>query len=234
MELINEHYVTYIPNRGDDIELMKQNAAEVFSLAKRTYANIGGIGKASNVEEFIDQYIESPKIGMWKLVKRGNKIVAGIIYRSDRGGRKAVYAFQDGTEQGKRDLAKIFNEDFKLTDRGSWAEASGKALITMLKQGAELVPSDVAKVLIDPDIQQMPDGYFYKRKLTGLGVKTKALVGFPPTDMKGTKLSTEDYNKFKELAIMYYEEDHNKEELTNENILSFHNFCKSIPKNNIV
>ena len=224
MELINEHYVTYIPSRDNDIELMKKDAAEVFFLVQRTYANIGGIGKASNVDEFIEQYIESPKIGMWKLVRRGDKIVAGIIYRSDRGGRKAVCGFQDGTEQGKKDLAKIFSDDFKLKDRGAWAEASGKALMTMLKQGGELVPSDVAKILIDNDIQQLPDGYFYRRELTGLGIKTKALVGFPMANVKGTKLSSDDYNKFKALAIKYHEEDNHA---MNENILNFEDFCNN-------
>lgn len=223
---INEKFVTFIPSRDNDIELMKQYAEEVFTLAQRTYAKIGGIGKASNLKEFIEQYIESPKIGMWKLVRRGDKIVAGIIYRSDRGGRKAVCGFQDGTEQGKQDLAKIFQEDFKLKDRGSWSEASGKALVTMLKQGGELIPNEVAKVLIDADIQQMPDGYFYRRELTGIGTKTKALVGFPPTDIAGTKLSPEEFEKFKQLAIKYHNEDNAA--ISESKVLNFNEYVDSM------
>ena len=205
--LLTEHFVTLIPNRDNDTKQMLELASEVFSKIEKAYEYCGGIAKAHNLEEFVTHYIESPKIGMWKLVRRGNEIVAGCIYRVDSGGRKSVCAFSDGTEQGKRDLAKIYQEDYTLKERGAWSEKSGKALTLALKQGAEIVPAEVAVQLIDPDIETMPDEFFYKRSIKGLGVKTKALVGFPPTEIKGYKLDEETYQKFKDLAIQYENED---------------------------
>lgn len=208
--LLTEHFVTLIPNRDNDTKQMMELAPDVYEKIQKAYAYCGGIAKANNLENFITYYIESPKIGMWKLVRRGNDITAGCIYRVDRGGRKSVCGFSDGTDRGKKDLAKIFQEDYTLKERGAWSEKSGKALTFALKQGAELVPAEVAKELIDPDIEVMPDGFFYKRSIRGLGVRTKALVGFPPSDMRGYKLDEETYQKFKNLAIQYEKEDDEK------------------------
>lgn len=53
------------------------------------------------------------------MVRRGNKITAIKIYSTKRGGRKGIVIATDGTDQGKKDIAKILEEDYKLKERGA-------------------------------------------------------------------------------------------------------------------
>lgn len=111
---LNEHFVTLM----DKKEMLKYGN-QVYNILQRTYAPIGGLLGCNSVDELISD------TDFWKLVRRGDKITACMIYSSKRGGRKIVFGGQDGTLQGKQDFYSICKEDIKITGRNAWAEVSG-------------------------------------------------------------------------------------------------------------
>jgi hypothetical protein len=54
---------------------------------------------------------------MWKLVRRNGKIIAMKAYKFKKGGSKANWGGSDGTEQGKKDIMKSYQEDRMCKDR---------------------------------------------------------------------------------------------------------------------
>jgi len=179
---IAERYVNLI---GQD-ESKQKYAKEVYELIQKSYAPIGG-NKGAGFES-PERMIE--KIPFWKLVRKGNKIVAGALYK-DKGGRKRVAVFSDGTDQGKIEVGKIYKEEFSR----AYFEVSDSALGFMVKLlGVDFIKKyskshDEVKKLIgddivtdvpadDPHLTRLPQlkKYFYRRKL-GSAVKTKILLG---------------------------------------------------------
>lgn len=193
-QLITEHFVNCL-NKED----MKPYADEVWKMLQKTYEYCGGMAGMDSVDQLIDETT------MWKLVRKNNKIVAGIFYSDKRGGRKACYACNDGTELGIQSLKKIMIEDNLLPDRQAWGEYSGKAVSTMFNQGAMPVPASIAKeIMKDKEFLEIKsDGYYYTRKIGG-HPHTKLMMGNPKGKID---VPEEVRQKLKELARKYDAED---------------------------
>ena len=94
---------------------------EVFSMLQKTYEKLGGIHGTG----FRDPEDMAANIPMWKLVKRGNRIVTAVLYK-DKEGRKVVASATDGSDEGKAGLIEIFRDDLKL--QRSYGERSAMSL----------------------------------------------------------------------------------------------------------
>jgi hypothetical protein len=131
----------------------------IWDILQKSYAPIGGFLTASSKEDLIN------KTGLAKLVRKDGKIVAVKIYKDDKG-RKSIAAGTDGSEEGKRWLIKMFQEDVNLGR--AWGEFSGKAEHLMLKHGGVPMPNALAaQVLGKPIISLHPDGFHYTREIMG-------------------------------------------------------------------
>lgn len=211
-QLITEHFVTCTSK-----EEMKRYAKEVYDMLQECYKYIGGIAGINSADELIEN------TDFWKLVRRGGsqtstgKITAAKLYKVKDGMRKCNCAGFDGTEQGKKDLLKIYQEDAMLKDRKVYGEFSGKAVSTVLKQGGIPVPNVIAQqMLSDKEVELMDDGWYYKRELGDGKKHIKLMAGnLPGKSYNEEKPSDELVTQLKDLAKKYFEEEH-KEEHTNE------------------
>lgn len=163
--IINEHFVTCFEPAE-----MEKWLDQVWNMLEEAYKYCGGV-KGITKEALI------PESDLWKLVKRGNKLTAAVLYTMKRGGRKACYMASDGTKQGKDDLDMIIFEDAKMTDRDAWTEVSGRAIKVFLRNGHLPVPNTVAReIMKDKEFDELKDdGWFYTRKIGG-EPKTKIMV----------------------------------------------------------
>jgi hypothetical protein len=179
--MLNERFVNLL---GKD-EKKSEYAKEVFAMIQKSYESIGG-QKGNGFKSANDMIANIP---FWKLVRRSGKIVAGAMYR-DKGGRKRVAVFTDGTIAGKKGIASIMKEDF---DR-AYFEVSGPSLgfavkllgIDFVKSFAK-TPEEAASIL-KTDLDEVPEKdsyitkypalkqYFYQRDLGGK-LNTKIMLG---------------------------------------------------------
>ncbi len=174
--MLLESYVNII----DDKDEKERYFDEVWALLNKAYAKIGGV-KGTNKDEMMQDNI------LWKLVRKGNKIVACQIYKLTNHGRKVVLggARKDDvtgeTDPVAKDaFYKIVDDDVKLTDRMAYAEVSdAMEHIYINKKGAQVIPAEtVQKLLPHKQIQIQPDGYHYTRMIDGEPI-TKIMVGYP-------------------------------------------------------
>lgn len=101
----------------------QEDKEQYFDSVKRiltsSYSAIGGLKSIRDYTDLLnDRYL-------WKLVRRGDRITACAIYKTEDGGRKISALGTDGSEQGKKDLYMILDEDLRFSNRGMWAEVSG-------------------------------------------------------------------------------------------------------------
>ena len=193
-QLITEHFVNC--HTSED---MAKYAEEIWPLLQKTYEYCGGMAGMDSADQLIKE------TDLWKLVRKNDKIVAGIFYSYKRGGRKSCYACNDGTELGIRSLKKIMQEDNLIPDRQAWGEYSGKAVSTMFNQGGMPIRADIAKeIMKDKEFLEIkPDGYYYTRKIGGQP-HTKLMMGNP----KGkTEVPEEIRQELKNLARKYDADD---------------------------
>lgn len=197
-EFINEHFVTLTKK-----EDMKKYADEVWDILQQSYKYCGGIAGINNVDELIDD------TDMWKLVTRNGKVTAMKAYKFKKGGRKANCGGFDGTDQGKKDIMKIYQEDGMMKDRKQYGEYSGKAVSTVLKTGGIPVPAGVAMTMLEPkEVEPCEDGWFFTRKLGDGKVHHKIMIGnLPNGKYDDEKPSEELIYMLKELAKKYSAED---------------------------
>ena len=164
---------------------------EVYSALQQAYSAIGGI-KGSGFENADDMVKNIP---MWKLSRKDGKIVAGVLYK-DKGGRKIVASFTDGTTEGKKQLADILKNEFTR----SYTEVS-EAALGFIKKVAGVdtitkfaIPREKVKEMLklkdDEFSTEVPDGdrnvkalptlkdFFYQRKIGG-HFHTKIMLGNP-------------------------------------------------------
>lgn len=204
-QLITEHFVNIF--KKDD---MAKYADEIYKMMVKCYEYCGGMAGMDSPQQLIDETT------FWKLVRRTDRITAGIVYSDKRGGRKMCYCFNDGTEQGVKDCKKIMEEDSLLPDRQAWGEFSGKAVSTMFNQGAMPVPANIAKeIMKDKEfIEIKPDGYYYKRIIGGKP-RTKLMMGNPRGKVE---VSPEICAKLKELARKYDSDDNTDKPIIPSNV----------------
>ena len=197
-QLITEHFLT-LTNKED----MKKYGDEVWDILQKSYAYIGGIAGINSIDDLIED------TDLWKLVRRDNKITAIKAYKLKNGGRKSNCGGTDGTEQGKKDIMKIYQEDGLMKDRHQYGEYSGKAVSIVLKTGGIPVPAAIAQTILEPKkIEICQDGWFYIRKLGDGKSHHKLMIGnLPNGKYNDEKPSEELIHILKELAKKYYAED---------------------------
>ena len=131
----------------------------IWDILEKSYAPIGGFKSAKDKEDLMR------KSGLTKLVTKDGKVVAVKIYK-DELGRKSIAGGTDGSNEGKKWLIKMSEEDVKLNR--SWGEVSGAMEHIMLKKGAVPIPSSMAaEILGKPILSYDPDGYHYTREIQG-------------------------------------------------------------------
>lgn len=183
--LLSERVLNLFVNDKAEREMY---AEEVYEMLQTAYKDIGGI-KGTGLDSPADMVKNIP---MWKLVRRGGKISAVVLYK-DKGGRKSVAVATNGMNQGRKDLAMIFRDEIKMNR--SYSEKSGKALAFL----AKVLPDDVgledvsmtydeAEKIIGDEVRRPPSDdvelerhptvadRFYQR-LLGDTWKTKLMVG---------------------------------------------------------
>jgi hypothetical protein len=149
-------------------EQMSKYIDVIWDILEKSYAKIGGFKSAKDKEDLMR------KSGLTKLVVKDGRVVAVKIYK-DELGRKSIAGGTDGTDEGKKWLIKICEEDVKLNR--AWGEVSGKMEHIMLKGGAVPIPSSMAaRILGKPILSYDPDGYHYTREIMG-EPHTKIMVG---------------------------------------------------------
>jgi len=179
---LNERVLNLFTKDKDERE---KYADTVFDMLQQSYKSQGGI-KGSGFNSAEDMI---KKIPFWKIVRKNDKIVAGILYK-DKGGRKGVASFTDGSDAGKDALIDIKKDEFGR----SYSEISGNALGFTKKilgldfiikyaktpeeaekiSGEELseVPDDDENVRYTPQLKD----YFYQREIGGK-MHTKIMIG---------------------------------------------------------
>ena len=206
IQFINEHFLT-VTNKDD----MKKYADEVWDILQKSYAYIGGVAGANSIDDIIED------TDMWKLVRRNGHITAMQAYKYKQGGRKTNCCGSDGTEQGKKDIMKIYQEDGLMKDRKQYGEYSGKAISAMLKSGGIPVPNSIAQTLLEPkEVEPCEDGWFFIRKLGDGKYHHKLMIGnLPNGKYKDEQPSPELIQMLKDLARKYSAED--EKEHSNKN-----------------
>jgi hypothetical protein len=151
----------------------RKYADQVWSMLQTTYAKMGGYKGAASAEELVTQP------GIWKLVRRGDRITALVLYR-DQQGRKSVASATDRTPQGLQDLMMIKSED--LRQQRAWGEVSGRMEQIMLDLGGQPLSNKLAATLTQKKIISLnPDGVHYTRLISG-EPHEKIIIGFPKID----------------------------------------------------
>lgn len=209
--LINEHFETLF---NSDINKRKQYAKQVYDMVVKAYEYLGGLAGCKSYEDFQKQYVhdERNKNLMWKLVRRGDTITACKIYGLNSLGRKSVVMASLDTEQGKNDLNKILSEDYKMTDRHAWSEASGKALGKALNMGAIPLPNHMLSSLLPKKLKNGEiefienENYFYKRLIKGEW-HTKMLIGQPTNSKEKIPAPKELIDDLKQRSKKYMEDE---------------------------
>lgn len=171
-QMISEHFV----NCKNEDE-MKKYGKVVWDILTKAYEYCGGIKNVNGVDDLIKD------THLWKLYRHKNKIKAVICYTDRKGGRKLCLLGQDGSDEGRKMLKKMMEDDFKLKDRQSWVGVSGKAAITALKHGGVPVPSEIAVQYMGSKCKPY-DEYWYNRPIKNSNGEMenhlKIMVGNPP------------------------------------------------------
>lgn len=140
-----------------------------------SYADIGGFMNITDMDELkaeLETIADEP--GIWKLIRKDGKIVAGTIYKLTDMGRKAV-ATTGAAEGGKEGVYHIKGEDVKM--KRMYAEVSDKMEHIMInKFGAKPIHNKYASAILGKEVERLEDNYHYKRMLGG-HMHTKILVG---------------------------------------------------------
>lgn len=192
VEPLEEHFINVETSKKKDpnIEKYKQ---PIFDLLQKVYKSIGGPGGLDKPDDLVNDS------DFWKIDRDGDEIKAAAVYTFKRGGRKLQYIGSDGTEDGKKRLYRIIEDDMKRPERHAWAEVSGAVEHSYLKQGAIPVDLETVKKIM-PDKNILPvdkddplakyekndvfDGYHYKRKIGG-HMHIKLMVINVPDSAKG-------------------------------------------------
>ena len=172
--LINEHFV----NCKNEAE-MKKYGDIVWKILQKAYEYCGGIKNVNTVDDLIKD------THLWKLYRKDGEIKSVICYTDRKGGRKICLLGQDGSDEGRKMLKKMLEDDFRLKDRNSWGGFSGKAAITALKHGGIPVPAEIAVTFMGKKCKPY-DEYWYNRPIKNdkgeIENHLKVMIGNPPTD----------------------------------------------------
>ena len=195
-KLITESFV----NCKNKKEMYKYGGA-VWDILQKAYAYCGGIKNVNSVNDLIND------TNLWKLYRKDGEIKAVIFYTDRKGGRKICLLGQDGSNDGRKMLKKMLEDDFKFEDRESWGGFSGKAAITALRHGGIPVPSKEAVKFMGKKCEPY-DEYWYNRPITNdkgeVENHLKLMLGNPPNH-KRQEISQELKNKLMKQASEFGE-----------------------------
>lgn len=167
-ELVNETFTNLF--KGDDFSKWKDQA---YALLQRSYAPIGGLLGVPDADALVNDS------DMWKIYRKGDKILAIVVYTFKRTGRKltACGCLQNpdpNSDTGfsadpvaKSWLYKIINDDMHRRD--GWAEVDRKMEKICRREGGVPIPVEVAAILMKGKnfTKVDPDGYHYWRIIGG-------------------------------------------------------------------
>jgi len=144
---------------------------EIWDLLLNSYKDIGGI-KGSG---FQSKESMKKKIKLWKLGRKNGKIIAGLLYK-DKGMRKTVAVFTDGSSEGKTSLESMLKDDFSRSS----IEVSHSLLRFIKKKMPNLarkyaIPSNKVSSIIGKDIEIVSE-YEYIRDINGTLIR-KMMLG---------------------------------------------------------
>lgn len=149
-------------------EKKKEYSKLIWTMIQKAYEYCGGFKGAKDEQDLIDDS------SLWKLVRKGGKVVAFAIYK-DKNGRKCLGVGTDGSKEGKEALFKILQEDIKMNR--AWSEVSGAAEHLIIKFGSIPIPNKYAEqILKKPILNLNQDGFHYTREIGGEPVE-KMIVG---------------------------------------------------------
>ena len=176
-DYINEQFITEHFVNCKTSDEMEQYGDIVWDILKKAYEYCGGIKNVNGPEDLIKD------TNLWKIYRKDNVIKAVICYTDRKGGRKMCLLGSDGSDDGRKMLKKMMEDDFKLKDRESWVGVSGKAAITALKHGGMPIPSEIAVTFMGSKCTPY-DEYWYNRPIKNADGKIenhlKIMVGNPP------------------------------------------------------
>jgi hypothetical protein len=183
-KFLEEKFVNLFPEHEKE---KHAHADHVWNMLQSAYKPIGGI-HGSGFESKEDMV---KKIPFWKLHKENGKVRSVQLYK-DKEGRKRVAVATDGSDAGKKGLAKMMKDDF--TQKRSYGEVSGPSLSFLKKHLPNVkdfaIPRHHASKLAkeetrvpphdDPEVQKHPElkDHFYQRKIGGEW-HTKIMLGAP-------------------------------------------------------
>jgi|APSaa5957512535_1039671.scaffolds.fasta_scaffold22038_4 hypothetical protein len=192
-QYLEERVINVFPKQASSKYKPEDFIDEVWDILVSSYAAIGGMhGNGFKSKE--DMIANIP---MWKLIRKGGKIVTVAMYK-DKKGRKRVAVGTNGTPAGKEGLRMIVTEDVKM--HRSYGEISGPSLGFFMKTTAEaeshfLEPKVVEKLLKDkltypireniPELVKFPQlrKFAYSREIGGED-HIKFAVGSPGKSLR--------------------------------------------------
>lgn len=216
-QFVNERFVN-APNREEVKKMVQEHGDEIFKIIEYGYRDIGGCAGIEKPEDILS------KADFIKLYRKDGEIVAVALYADKRHPNKGsdIYLSNRYKNKGRKIVAcaasegnaeylkKIFVEDFKQQERNVWGEFSSKMATFALRCGALPIPISAAEAIMDPKkfYEKKEDGFFYTRKIAGK-FHTKVMMGnhlFYSHNID-EKMTEEQIQEFKKLAIKYGKED---------------------------
>ncbi len=154
-------------------EERERYAAQVWQLIVKTYEGYGNSEDGNLYGAEMRNLIDSP--GVWRLVVRGESIIAGVLYRHFKG-NKVRLVLHDDTRAGKDAMKNVFLGEFS---RGNcWGEFSGNLERILTTAGIPGIPNTEAARILEKEIQSLdPDGLHYEREVFPGTVKREMLFG---------------------------------------------------------
>lgn len=154
----------------DDYE---KNVDVVWDLLQESYKSIGGI-KGTGFES--KEHMKA--LFMWKLTKKNNEIVAGLIYKNRHSTRKTVAVFTDGSQTGKQELRKMLEADIKRSSieiSHSLLKFYKRHLPDLIRDYA--IPVDQVQEILKKPIEKIPnEKYEYLRDINHTTIR-KMMLG---------------------------------------------------------
>lgn len=183
-EVVQELLTEHIINSDKPEEKMKY-VDSVLPLVMKSYAYSGGFKGITGEPAIRDELVRLSKDdSLWKMSRRGNKIVAIIISNKTPHGLKRNLIASTGRHQhsdskptkGLDDLITFIKDDARL--KRTYSEVSGRAETLALKLGSNRIKVEDAKEFL-PGKEIVPvDEYHYKRQIRGTWF-TKMMIGYP-------------------------------------------------------
>lgn len=167
-----------------DVDRRLELVDDVWEMLQNAYAPIGGMKGMG----FTSKEDMIANIDMWKLFRRGSKILAVMMYRS-KSGRKRVAVATDGTTEGKVALKNMIIEEYR--QNRAWAEVSDPSMGFIKKIFTEdeinefsLTVDQVRALMPGSDIEATGTGNEYTRTLVSGQTVTKLALGNPYQEIK--------------------------------------------------